>query len=374
MRPAVRIDRENGYPRTTSVTPMRTVDPDLLKAYVFKVWTYKQGEVVSLMVHLGDRLGLYRAMAGGEEFTPEQLAARTGLAERMVREWLMGQAAAGLLTRSPEGTYSLEPEGERVLADDSTVSFAAGAFIGGFPPDQVDGIIESFRTGMGVTYHDMGEQVARQIDRMNRAWVSTYLLDRVIPRLDGVVDKLEAGAEVADVGCGGGISVQALARRFPASNFVGYEPSGRAVAHARRRLEDMDNAALVQAGGEELPAGDRFDLILTLDCMHDVPFPDRVAAAIRGAIKPDGTWLIKDMRCSDVWEKNLKNPMLAMQYGYSVSACLLSGASAEGGAALGTLGMPPVVAERIARGAGFGSFREFGLKDDPMHLYYEVRV
>lgn len=286
----------------------------------------------------------------------------------------MGQAAAGLLARSPEGTYSLEPEGERVLADDGTVSFAAGAFIGGFPPGQVDGIIESFRTGMGVTYHDMGDQVARQIDRMNRAWVSTYLLDRVIPQMHGVVDKLEAGAEVADVGCGGGTSVLAMARRFPASNFVGYEPSGRAVAHARGRLADVENAALVQAGGEELPVGDRFDLVLTLDCMHDVPFPDRIAAAIRGAIKQDGTWLIKDMKCSEVWEKNLKNPMLAMQYGYSVSACLLSGASAEGGAALGTLGLPPVVAEGIARGAGFGSFREFGLKDDPMHLYYEVRV
>lgn len=353
---------------------MRKVDPDLLKAYVFKVWKYKQGEVVSLMVHLGDRLGLYEAMAGGAAFTPEQLAATTGLAERMVREWLMGQAAAGLLTRSPEGTYSLEPEGERVLVDDSTVSFAAGAFIGGFPPDQVDGILESFRTGLGVTYHDMGDTVARQIDRMNSAWVSTYLLDRVLPQMDGVVDKLEAGAEVADIGCGGGISVRAMARRFPASNFVGYEPSGHAVAHARQRLADTDNATLVHAGGEELAAGARFDLILTLDCMHDVPFPDRIAAAIRGAIKQDGSWLIKDMKCSEVWEKNLKNPMLALQYGYSVSACLLSGASIDGGAALGTLGLPPVVAEGIARDAGFGSFRQFGLKDDPMHLYYEVRV
>ena len=353
---------------------MRKVDPDLLKAYVFKVWKYKQGEVVSLMVHLGDRLGLYAAMAGGEELTPERLAARTGLAERLVREWLLGQAAAGLLTRSPEGTYSLEPEGERVLVDDSTVSFAAGAFIGGFPPDQVDGILESFRTGMGVTYHEMGDGVARQIDRMNKAWVSTYLLDRVVPRVDGLTARLEAGIEVADVGCGGAISVKAMAQRFPASTFVGYEPSGPAIARARRRLAGIANASLIQAGGEELPTDARYDLILTLDCMHDVPFPDRIAAAIRRAIKEDGTWLIKDMKCSEVWEKNLKNPMLALQYGYSVSACLLSGASEEGGAALGTLGLPPVVAERIAGEAGFGSFRPFGLKDDPMHLYYEVRV
>ena len=365
---------ESACRQTTSLTRMRVVDSDLLKAYTLKVWKYKQGEVVSLMVHLGDRLGLYEAMAGGEELTPGELADRTGLAERLVREWLLSQAAAGLLTRTAEGTYSLEPEAEMVLADDSTVSFAGGAFIGGFPPDQVDGIIESFRTGMGVTYHQMGEGVARQIDRMNQAWVSTYLLDRVVPELDGVIERLEAGAEVADVGCGGAISVKAMARRFPASTFVGYEPSGHGVARARRRLADVANATVEQVGGEELPGDSRYDLILTLDCMHDVPFPDRIAAAIRRSIKDDGTWLIKDMKCSDVWEKNLKNPMLALQYGYSVSACLLSGASAEGGAALGTLGLPPVVAKRIVREAGFGSFRVFGLKDDPMHLYYEVRV
>ena len=352
----------------------RPVDPDLLKAYVLKVWKYKQGEVVSLMVHLGDRLGLYEAMAGGEELTSEELADRTGLAERWVREWLLGQAAAGLVTRTPEGTFSLEPEGERVLVDDSTLSFAAGAFIGGFPPDELDGIAESFRTGRGVTYHQMGDRVARQIDRMNQAWVGGYLVGTVLPQFDGVIEKLEAGAEVADVGCGGAISVEAMARRFPNSTIIGYEPSGPGVARATRRLAGLANASVTQTGGEELPADARFDLILTLDCMHDMPFPDQVAAAIRRALKEDGTWLIKDMKCSEVFEKNLKNPMLALQYGYSVSGCLLSGASAEGGAALGTMGLSPSVAERIAREAGFTRFREIRLKDDPMHLYYDVRA
>ena len=353
---------------------MRPVDPDRLKAYALKVWKYKQGEVVSLMVYLGDRLGLYEAMAGGEELTPDQLSERTGLTERWVREWLLGQAAAGLVARNPEGTYSLEPEGEHVLVDDSALAYAAGAFIGGFPPGQLDDIAESFRTGLGVTYDQMGDRVAGQMDRMNRAWVGEYLLDRVLPRLEVVIEKLESGAEVADVGCGGAISVEAMARRFPNSTFTGYEPSGPAVARAIARLSGLANASVERVGGEELPSDARFDLILTLDCMHDIPFPDRVAAAIRRAIRDGGTWLIKDMKCSEIFEKNLKNPMLAMQYGYSVSACLSSGASAEGGAALGTLGFPPVVAKRIAMDAGFTSFREIRLKDDPMHLYYEVRV
>ena len=353
---------------------MRPVDTDLLKAYVLKVWTYKQGEVVSLMIYLGDRLGLYEAMTGGEDLTSEELADRTGLDERWVREWLLGQAAAGLVTRTPEGAFSLEPEGEQVLVDDNALAFAAGAFIGGFAPDRLDSIAESFRTGRGVSYQQMGDRVARQIDRMNKAWVGDYLLKAVLPCLDGVVEKLEAGAEVADVGCGGAISVEALARRFPNSTFTGYEPSDLSVARATRRLAGLANACIKQAGGEELPADARFDLILTLDCMHDMAFPDQVAAAIRRSLKEDGTWLVKDMKCSDVFEKNLKNPMLAMQYGYSLAGCLSSGTSAEGGAALGTLGLPPRVMEGMAREVGFTSFRVIGLEDDPTHLYYEVRT
>ena len=189
-----------------------------------------------------------------------------------------------------------------------------------------------------------------------------------------MIEKLEAGAEVADVGLRGAISVEALARRFPRSTIIGYEPSGPGVARATRRLAGLANASITQACGEELPADARFDLILTLDCMHDMPFPDQVAAAIRRSIKEDGTWLVKDMKCSDVFEKNLKNPMLAMQYGYSRTGCLSSGTSAEDGAGLGTLGLPPRVMEGLAREAGFTSFRVIRLEDDPTHLYYEVRT
>lgn len=352
---------------------MRPVDTDLLKSYVLKVWRYKQGEVVSLMIHLGDRLGLYRAMAGGDEMTSDQLAERTGYSERWVREWLLGQAAAGLVTRSPEATYSLTAEADRVLVEENALTFAAGAFIGGFHPDRIDEMAEAFRTGLGVTYEDMGLPVARQMDRMNKPWVGDYLISTVLPAVDGLVEKLERGAEVADVGCGGGISVRAVAKRFPASIVVGYEPSGHAVDRARRRVAGLANASVLQAGGEELPLEARYDLVIALDCMHDVPFPDQVASAIRRCLKEDGVWLIKDMKCSDVFEKNLRNPMLAMQYGYSVSACLLSAASAEGAAALGTMGFPPVVAERVARQAGFTSFRVVKFQDDPTHLYYEVR-
>ncbi len=353
--------------------PKRPVDPDRLKAYALKVWQYKQGEVVSLMIHVGDRLGLYEALAGGREITSEGLAEQTGLDERWLREWLLGQAAAGLVIRSPEGAFSLEPEAERVLVDDNALSFAAGAFIGGFHPDRIDEILEAFRSGIGLTYHDMGLPVARQMDRMNKPWVGDYLISTVLPSVDGLVERLENGAEVADVGCGGGISVRAVAERFPASNVVGYEPSGFAVERAERRTAALANASICQVGGEELPADGRYDLILALDCMHDMPFPHQVASAIRRSLRPDGVWLIKDVKCSSKFEKNLKNPLLAMMYGYSVSACLLSATSAEDAAGLGTLGFHPGAAKAIALEAGFTSFRVIKFDDDPTHFYYEVR-
>jgi len=352
---------------------VRSTDPDLLKEYTLKIWHYKQGEVVSLMVHLGDRLGLYRALAGGGEVTSDELAERTGLSERFVREWLLGQAAAGLIERSPDTGFSLSAEAEEVLVNDDSLSFSAGAFIGGFQPERIDEMVNAFHTGIGVTYHQLGKRVASQVDRMNRTWVGPFLLEQVLPCVDGLVGKLEAGCRVAEVGSGGGITVRALAERFPASTVDGYEPSGIACSRARRRTRDLPNATMHQAGGEELEGDGRYDLVLALDCMHDVPFPDRIAAAVRRSLKDGGVWLIKDVHCSGVFEDNLKNPMLAMQYGYSLSACLLSAASEEGAAALGTLGFHPAEAERIVREAGFTSLRKFRLDDDPTHNYYEVR-
>lgn len=352
---------------------MRSIDPDLLKEYTLRIWHYKQGEVVSMMVHLGDRLGLYKALADGGEMTSGELAEQTGLAERFLSEWLLGQAAAGLIERTPEDVFSLSIEAEEVLVNDQSLSFSAAAFIGGFHPERVEEIVNAFHTGIGVTYHDLGETVARQVDRMNRAWVGPFLVEHVLPCVDGLVERLEAGCRVAEVGSGGGIAVRALAERFPASMVEGYEPSGIASSRAHRRVRHLPNAAIHRARGEEVADDVGYDLVLALDCMHDVPFPDRIAAAVRRSLKDDGVWLIKDVHCSDVFEDNLKNPMLAMQYGYSLSACLLSAASEEGAAGLGTLGFHPVEAERIVTEAGFTSFREFRLKDDPTHNYYEVR-
>jgi SAM-dependent methyltransferase len=167
-----------------------------------------------------------------------------------------------------------------------------------------------------------------------------------------------ACARVAGVGCGSGITLFTLAAAFPRSQFDGDDPSRLAIDWARRNLANREsgNVAFHCRAAEGLPEGPLFDLILTFDCLHDMPHPDRAAAAIRRCLKPDGTWLIKKIRAGETWQENVAHPVAAMFYGSSVAACLPSGLSEPGGAGLGTLGLPPTRLEALCRRAGFTGF------------------
>jgi 2-polyprenyl-3-methyl-5-hydroxy-6-metoxy-1,4-benzoquinol methylase len=354
---------------------MSTDERDRISAFALRVWGYKQGEMVSLMLHLGDRLGLYQAMAGQAPMTAAELAAATGLHERWLLEWLRGQAAARLVDTEDGESFQLSPEGAAVLADSQDLSFAAGAFAGGAaPPDVVDRLADAFRSGLGLTFDERGPAAAAAIERMTEPWTRLALVPLILPALDGVVGRLQAGARVADVGCGSGVAVCAMAAAFPASRFDGLDPSQHAIGRARAKAAGfgLENTDFRLAKAADLPGDHRYDLVLTLDCIHDMPRPAQAMAAIRQAIRPDGTWLIKDIRSSPSWTANLRNPMLAMMYGLSVTGCMSSGLSEPGGAGLGTLGFHPELAERMCREAGFSRFaqRDF---DDPVNLYYEVR-
>jgi SAM-dependent methyltransferase len=365
------------------------LDPDALRAYSFRVWNYKQGEMVSLMIHLGDQLGIYRSMEGAGPLSPAELASRTGLQERWLLEWLRGQVAAQLLDyygdgdqgegdqreSSAEGRFELSTVGSAVLADEKdSLAFAAGAFTGGTSPDVAEGLADAFRTGIGLSYEDMGPCAAHRTERMLGAWVRLALVPQIIPALEGVHEKLKAGAVVADVGCGSGVALVAMAEAYPRSEFHGYDPNSHAIDRARDQLSErgITNVTLHTAGGEKLPEEPRFDFVLTFDCIHDMPHPSRVIAAIRKSIQPDGTWIIKDIRSHPRFEDNLNHPLLAMFYGFSVSACMSSALSEPGGAGLGTLGFNPEVAERMTREAGFTRFTPHDF-EDPANLYYEVR-
>ncbi|HET6966150.1 MAG TPA: class I SAM-dependent methyltransferase [Acidimicrobiales bacterium] len=351
-------------------------DVDAVRLFAFKVWTHKQGEMVSLMIHLGDRLGLYRAMAGAGPMSAADLADRTGLHERWLLEWLRGQAAAGLV-ETPDGeSFELPSEAGPVLADEEESPwFAAGAFQGGVVhPDVLDRLADAFRTGIGLSYDDLGPSAAHRVERMLGPWTRLTLVGTILPALHGVEERLRSGARVADVGCGAGVAVLAMARAFPESTFDGYDPSRHAIDRARQKLADsgLTNVTFHLAPAAALPGEPTYDLVLTLDCIHDMPHPAEAIVAIRRAVTPDGIWLIKDIRSGPTWEEKERNPMLALMYASSVSACMSSALSEPGGAGLGTLGFDRARAEAMCREAGFTRFRMHDF-EDPANLYYEVR-
>ena len=352
------------------------LDPDRLGRFALRVWQYKQGEVVALMIHLGDRLGLYQAMSGIGPVDAEGLAERTGLQRRWLLEWLRGQAAAGLL-ESPDGkTFELTAEASAVLAVEAgRLWFAAGAFqVGAVTPEGRDRLAAAFQTGIGLSYDGLGPEGAHGVERMLAPWSRLALVPRILPSLDGVAERLASGALAADVGCGAGVALITMARAFPGSQFVGYDPSSHAIAIGRANVAESGpgNVEFRCEGAEALPPTPTYDFITTLDCIHDMPRPAEAIAAIRRAIKPDGTWLIKDIRSSGSWTSDQRNPVLAMMYGTSVANCMSSALSEPGGAGLGTLGFDPVTAEAMCRDAGFGTFRIHDF-EDPANLYYEVR-
>lgn len=351
-------------------------DPDAVKQFSFNVWTYKMGEQVALMIHLGDRLGLYRTLEGAGPLTSDEVAEQADLDERFVREWLLGQAAARLLDRHDDGRFQLTDVQAAVLADeDGSLAFAAGAFRGGTDPAGVDALVEAFRTGQGVTYEQQGTAAAVGLSRMTGPWSRLALLSVILPALDGVIPKLEAGATVIDVGCGAGVTAATIAKAFPNSRCIGYDPSTIAVGLAEERAteEGLDNLGFVNDTAEALPADSSADLVLCFDCLHDMPRPDRALAAIRGTLADDGTLLVKDIRSTGDFDKDRRNPLLALFYGFSVASCLQSACSEPGGMGLGTLGLYPERMKQLVTDAGFATFIQHDL-DDAANLYYEARV
>lgn len=366
----------NAHAVTSSARiPIGQLDPDEVAKFAFRVWSYKQGEMVSLLVHLGDRLGLYRALDGAGTVTAEDLACSTGLHPRWLQEWLRGNAAAELLASEDGERFELTAVAAAVLArEEDSLQFAAGAF--GPPPDPalVDDLANAFRTGTGLPYDRQGPAGVHQTERMLGPWARLSLVPTIVPALEGVADRLAAGTLVADVGCGAGVALTTLAEAYPRSTFHGYELSLLAIERARRRVEEagLANVEIIDRRAEELPARGDYSLVLTFDCLHDMTRPDAAAVAIRRAIADDGTWLVKEIRCDDTWAGNRRNPMLAMFLGFSIASCMSSALSEPGGAGLGTIGLPPRALEQLAREAGFTRFQVHDF-EDPANLYYEIR-
>jgi 2-polyprenyl-3-methyl-5-hydroxy-6-metoxy-1,4-benzoquinol methylase len=347
-----------------------------MKEFAKHVFGKLEGAMTSAMIHLGDRLGLYRALAGGEALTSEELAARTGLDERWVREWLHAQGAAGVLGYAGGGRFALSPEAEAVLADERHPAFGCGLF-SSLPQTiaVVDALPDAFRSGIGLDYDAFGPEGARGVERGFAPWYRALLVPFALPRVEGVVAMLERGARVADVGCGGGIALLEMAKAFPRSEFHGYDISQHALERAEenRRAAGVENVAFHDPRKEPLPDDESFAFVTTFDCLHDMTDPAAAMRAIRGALSSEGAWLIADIKSRGSYEANTaKNPMAALMYGTSVLTCMSSALSEPGGAGLGTLGFPEDVARRMTREAGFTRFEPLDL-GHPVNAFYVVR-
>lgn len=324
------------------------------------------------LVCLGDRLGLYRALAEAGPATSEALAARTGTTERYVREWLANQAAAGYVDYEPAtGRYTLPPEHAAVLADEASPAFLAGGFGAALALLQsLDRIEQAFRSGEGVGWHEHDHSLFHNTERFFRPGYETHLLDAWIPALEGVSKKLEAGARVADVGCGHGASTLILAGAFPRSRFVGFDYHAASVEAARRRAAEAGAAANVDfevAGAADFEG--EFDLVAMFDALHDMGDPVGAASHVLSRLAPDGTFLLVEPMAGDRLEENL-HPLGQAFYGFSTLACTPGSLAQEGRCGLGGQAGEARLREVLVR-AGFTRIRRAA--ETPVNLVIEAK-
>jgi ubiquinone/menaquinone biosynthesis C-methylase UbiE/transcriptional regulator with XRE-family HTH domain len=328
-------------------------------------------------VVLGDRLGLYRALAA-QPATAAELAERTGTSPRYVTEWLRGQAASGYLEYDPAAdTYSMTEEQAFALTDPDGPVFLPGAFqlaLGAL--QAVPAITEAFRTGAGFGWHEQHDDVFAGCERFFRPGYSASLVPEWIPAMDGLADRLAAGARIADVGCGLGASTVLLAGAYPASTLVGFDYHAGSIETARKRAADAGVADRVtfrvaSAQTFDAPSPDEasYDLVTTFDSLHDMGDPLGAARHIRDMLAADGRWLIVEPAAADTVAGNL-NPVGRVYYSFSTLLCVPNALSQPGGYALGAQAGEAAI-RQVATDAGFTRFQRVAAT--PFNLVYEAR-
>ncbi|MFL5264897.1 MAG: class I SAM-dependent methyltransferase [Anaeromyxobacteraceae bacterium] len=323
------------------------------------------------LVRIGDRLGLYKALASAPA-TSDELAQRTGTVERYVREWLANQAASGyVMYDAATRRYAMTPEQVMALAQEDSPVFLPGAF-------QIleamwraeTTISEAFRTGGGLAWTDQDAELFEGTERFFRPGYTAHLATEWIPALDGVEAKLQRGAKVADVGCGHGASTVIMAQAYPRSRFHGFDFHDKSIAVARRRAADAgvaDRIAFEASPATAFP-GAGYDLICHFDSLHDMDDPVAAGRRARAAIAADGAWMIVEPYASDEVQKNL-NPVGRVYYAASTMLCVPN-ALARHGAALGAQAGEARIRE-VVRAAGFAKFRRAA--ETPFNIVYEAR-
>ena len=349
------------------------VDGEKLQQFVSRAVEEVGSTLNTALVVMGDKLGLYRALAGAGGLSSAELAARTGNAERYVREWLNSQAAGGFVEYDPDSSkYRLGAEQAVALTDAESPAYLPGFFQAAVG-SVIDSprIVEAARSGDGLGWHEHVHDVHDGCDRFFRPGYNTHLTAEWLPALDGVVDKLERGALVADVGCGHGSSTILMAQAFPNSDFTGSDYHDGSIETARHRAREAGVADRVRF--EVAPAaaysGRDYDLVTMFDCLHDMGDPVGAARHVRGTLKPEGTWMVVEPHAGDRLEENL-NPVGRVYYGFSTLLCTPASLSQEVGLALGAQAGEGRIREVVQAGS-LTRFRRAA--ETPFNLVFEAR-
>jgi SAM-dependent methyltransferase len=322
---------------------------------------------------MGDKLGYYRILASAGASTPAELAARSGTAEPYVREWLNAQAAGGYVTYdSATRQYTLPLEHVVALTDEDSPSFLPGFFqIALGTVSGAGRVLDAARTGTGIGWHEHHADVHVGCERFFRPGYNANLIDGWLPALDGVVAKLQAGARVADVGCGHGASTILMAQAFPHSEFTGSDghPESIRTAHGRAAAAGVGERIRFEVASAAEFSGAGYDLVTMFDCLHDMGDPVGAARHVRDVIASDGTWMIIEPMAGDHVEDNF-NPVGRVYYGFSTLLCTPSSLSQDVGLALGTQAGPARIRE-VAVAGGFTRFAR--VAQTPLNQVLEVR-
>ena len=350
-----------------------TIDENKLNEFMGKIVGDLGTTMSSALLVLGDRLGLYKAMAALGPVTPAELAARTETAERYVAEWLNAQAASGYVTYHPgTGRYTLPPEQAFAFADDDSPASVTGAFsVARAMWSALDKMEANFRSGGGLEWGDQHPCLFEGTERFFRAGYIGNLVGSWIPALDGVKAKLEAGAKVADVGCGCGASTILMAKAFPKSTFRGFDYHPESIDIATKRAREAgvaDRVTFSVATSTDYP-GTGYDLVAHFDCLHDMEDPAGAARHARATLAKDGTWLIVEPFSSDKADEN-HNPVGRVYYSASTLLCVPH-SLAHQGPALGAQAGEARLRDVVVGKGGFSRFRR--ATETPFNLILEAR-